>query len=454
MAFLFSRPKSQQPINHIEPTGSRKWRHYIWGIVILFVGVVGWIGITGALALKNITAKNTSDAPSFFKSGGVITPDSLQSEGDSRINILFIGIGGVGHKGGQLADTIQVASIDPINKTMGMLSIPRDLYVTQATGERSKINAVYANGATYCKLKSCPAGVDQGGAALKDTVSNTLGVPIHYFARIDFNGFKKIVDTLGGVQVYVDKPLSDPYFPDSELEGYEPLYIPAGLQKFNGTLALKYARSRESTSDFDRARRQQQLIAAIREKALSLNVLGNPKKVTDLITTLGVSLRTDMKIDEMLKVVTLVKELDSDKTVTKVLDTSADGPLKSMTDPKAGYIILPKKGLNDYSELREFADSVFQEPYIIREQATVAIVNASGDPTVATTLQSKLTKLGYNVISATNSSTTQAQTTVTNNSDKPYTTALLKKRFIATLSKTKSVGSDITLTVGTKYLTK
>lgn len=451
---LFKSKSPQPTVRQIDPQGSRKWRFFIWGLVILIVGVVGWIGVTGAWALKNITAKNTSDAPSFFRFAGDISPDELQGEGDSRINVLFVGIGGTGHKGGQLADTIQIVSVDPINKTMAMLSLPRDLYVTQATGERSKINAVYANGAAYCKLKGCPTGVDQGGAALKDTVSRTLAIPVHYFARIDFAGFKKIVDTLGGVTINVKTPLNDPYFPDANLVGYEPLYIPAGLQKFNGNLALKYARSRESTSDFDRARRQQELIAAIREKALSLNVLGNPKKVTDLITTLGNNLKTDLKIDEMIKLVGLIKEIDSQKTTTKVLDTSADGPLKSTTDPQAGYIIIPKKGFNDYSELRDFVESVFPEPYIIREQATVALVNASGKESLTVSLEKKLKQLGYNVVSATTATNTQSQSTVTNNSDKPFTVSLLKKRFAATSISNKNTTADVTITIGSKYSSK
>ena len=262
------------------------------------------------------------------------------------------------------------------------------------------------------------------------------------------------VTALNGENINVKTPLNDPYFPDANLVGYEPLYIPAGLQKFNGNLALKYARSRESTSDFDRARRQQELIAAIREKALSLNVLGNPKKVTDLITTLGNNLKTDLKIDEMIKLVGLIKEIDSQKTTTKVLDTSADGPLKSTTDPQAGYIIIPKKGFNDYSELRDFVESVFPEPYIIREQATVALVNASGKESLTVSLEKKLKQLGYNVVSATTATNTQSQSTVTNNSDKPFTVSLLKKRFAATSISNKNTTADVTITIGSKYSSK
>lgn len=449
MNFRRSRSKNKT-VTNINVLGPKKWKFFIWGIVCLILGVAGWVSITGILAIKNISATNTSDVPSFFRLGGDIDPDELNGEGDSRINILFIGVGGTGHPGGALADTIQVASIDPINKTMAMLSLPRDLYVTQATGERTKLNAVYAYGDKYCKVKGCPAGVDPGGVAMKDMVEKVMGINVHYFARIDFAGFVKIVDALGGIQVNVEKTLYDPYYPDAKLQGYDPFYISAGLKTMNGATALKYARSRETTSDFDRARRQQQEVAAIREKALKINFLGNPKKLTEIITILGSNLRTDLKIDEMTKVMALINDIDSTKTVTKVLDTSPDSPLRSLSDPSAGYIIVPKKGINDYSEVHLFAESVFVEPYLIKEAATVAIVDGSGKTNLAATVKATLTKLGYNVVSSTTTAT-QTQTTVTENKSKPFTSSLLKKRFGATSTKNSVEGADITLTIGSKY---
>ncbi len=456
--------KNNMLIRRIKPTldpASRKRRavkRFFWGVVILLVGIAGWVGITGALALKNITAKNSTEAPSFFRFSGDVPPDQLKAEGDGRINILLIGIGGAGHPGGQLADTIQIVSLDPINKTMSMLSIPRDLYVKipNSTG-MGKINSVYAYGQERCaQLHTCQNNVDAGADALKQVVSQVLNVPIHYFARVDFKGFEQFIDSLGGIQIYVDKPLNDPLFPDDQLKGYAPLYIPAGLQTFNGSRALKYARSRETTSDFDRAARQQKVIKAVKDKTLTLNIVANPKKLTDLITILGTHLKTDLSFDDMIRLANLTKSIDSSKTVSKVLDTSNDGPLKSTNDPRAGYIIVPRKGLTDYSAVQDFALTILQEPYLIKENAKIHIIDATGKAGTAKAASDKLKSFGYNVISTEVATTVQTTTTVKYFKDAPYTLSLLGKRLSVTPVKatTPATTYDIVVTLGSSYKAK
>jgi len=445
---------AMQPIVHAPKR--RKWKYFFGGLLILFVGVVAWVGISGALALKNITAKNSGDQSSFFRFEGAVPPDQLKGEGDGRINVLLAGIGGAGHPGGQLADTIQIFSLDPINKTYSLLSLPRDLYVTIPKNGKSKINAVYANGALYCKgLNACDPKVDQGGAALKATVASVLDTPIHYFIRIDFRGFEKIVDTLGGIQIYVERPLNDPLFPDEQLRGFDPLFIPAGLQTMNGRRALKYARSRQSTSDFDRARRQQQVLVALRKKLLAAGTLANPKKITDLINILGAHLKTDLQPGELSTLFTLIKEVDESKTITKVLDTSNGSPLRSSNDPQAGYIIFPKKGPNDFGEVQEFVRTVFQEPYIIKEAARLVIENGSNSVPLGESLERKLRSLGYNITEVKTVSAQSASVINYYNNDKPYTLALLKKRLKLAATKAKapeSLSADLVIRIGNNFI--
>jgi len=437
------------------------WKKFFWGVLILIIGIAGWIGVTGALALKNISAENNTESPSFFRFSGEVPPDQLRAEGDGRINILLIGIGGAGHPGGQLADTIQIFSLDPINKSSSMLSLPRDLYVKIPNNGMSKINAVYPYGNEQCKKKNtCKNSVDAGANALKDTVSSVLGVPIHYFARIDFKGFEQFIDSIGGVQIYLDKPINDPLFPDEQLKGYQPFYLAAGYQKLNGKTALKVVRSRHGAngSDFARADRQQKVIKAVQEKMLSLNVLGNPKKITDLITILGNHLKTDLSVDDMRRLAGLIKTTDNSKAVSKVLDTSADGPLKSTNDPKAGYIIIPKKGLNDFSEVQEFALTILKEPYLIKENARLLIVDASGKAGVGDQVASKLKKLGYNVVSTQVAAAPKTATTITYFDNTPYTNAFLKKRFGTNPVKGKAADrqadAQVILTIGSTYKAK
>jgi len=117
-------------------------------------------------------------------------------------------------------------------------------------------------------------------------------------------------------------------------------------------------------------------------------------------------------------------------------------------------VIVPKEGINNYSEVQAYADSVLQEPYILKEKATVAVINASGKAATGIAVQTKLKELGYNVTSLTEATAVATQTTLTPNSSKPFTAYFLQKRFSATVLKTASTGSDLTLTIGSKYVIK
>lgn len=458
MGFLRKSTAPNEPKGP-KPTAKRTWKLFLWGLIIIFLGVVLWVGVTGLLAFQKIEVKNAGDGASFFRFSGDIPAEKLRQEGDGRINILIIGIGGNGHKGGMLADTIQVASIDPINKALAMVSVPRDLYVSVPGNGRMKINSVYADGVEGCRrLTTCDSSSDQGGEAMKKTVSQALDLPIHYFVRLDFQGFEKAIDTLGGVSVYVEKPLNDPHYPDSKLVGYEPLYIPAGLQTFKGALALKYARSRQSTSDFDRSRRQQQIILAAKEKALKLNILANPKKITDLITILGDHLRTDLQSGELTKVVGLVNDLNDDLTVSKVLDTNGDGPLRSINDPAAGYIIVPRSGINDFSEIQDLVHSLVRDPYLLKESPRVTVNYPVAKEASGIRVVNQLKALGYRAVTGEAVARPPLKATLTVRGYKPYSTNFLKNRFSAAIIQAKSLGatdqSDLILTLGSTTVLK
>ena len=135
------KPPQDQPINRIRPKKNKKVRVFFWTLTILVIAIVGWIGTTGIIAFNNITTKNDSDGPSFFKTGQAISPELL-SEGGSRINTLIIGA----DNAAGLTDTLQVYSIDPINNTLAILSVPRDLYVENPLGGKTKINEIYNAG--------------------------------------------------------------------------------------------------------------------------------------------------------------------------------------------------------------------------------------------------------------------------------------------------------------------
>jgi len=249
------RPKqSTVPTQFTSPKQARRWLFGLAAVLSLGVlGTVGWLSYQATAALSQI-----SDAPNDRQSGGLLglpflanRPEvqQLQGEADGRVNILLIGMGGTGHKGGLLTDTIMVLSIKPEAKQAALLSIPRDLYVPIPGAGSAKINSAHALG------EQRETGT--GPALAKSVVGTVLDLPIHYYIRVDFAGFTKLIDAVDGLDINVEKAIADPFYPDERTEGYAPFYLKAGPKHMDGKLALKYARSRETTSDFDRARRQQ-----------------------------------------------------------------------------------------------------------------------------------------------------------------------------------------------------
>jgi LCP family protein required for cell wall assembly len=231
-------------------------------------------------------------------------PPAPQIDSGERINVLLLGIDRRGKKGwGYRTDTIIIVSVDPVNKTASMLSIPRDLQLEIPGVKEDRINTanVYGYSTDY------PGG---GPALLMRTIEKSFGVAIDYYVMVDFQGFEKIIDTLGGVNVDVPRALHDTMYPDpqpGDPYGMKTVHFDVGLQQMNGRRALEYARSRMSTSDFDRANRQQLILLAIREKALSLNLI---PKLPTLASTMMDTVMTDMNLDEMLELARLAPQID------------------------------------------------------------------------------------------------------------------------------------------------
>jgi len=358
--------------------------------LIIGVGIGIWIGYSANRAIKKITAdsSNKSSLFSFLDLHG----GSIKGQSDGRTNILLLGMGGKNHPGGYLSDTMIVASINYSDKKLGLLSIPRDLWVPISGYGHAKINEAYADGENNRKTAT------SGGALSSKTVENILGIPIHYYVSLDFEGFKKIVDTIGGVDIYVEKDIYDPYYPAENMIDYSPFKITTGLHHLDGALALKYARSRETTSDFDRSRRQEQVMLAVKEKILTLNILTNPKKITEIINILGDHIKTNMQIEEIYALWNESKTIDTTNIINKVLDTSEKGPLVSAQDYR-GYYIYPRKGVDNFTDLKLIAKNLFNLEFNSEEKSKVKIevLNGTGKRGVASTVSEYLSSDGYNV---------------------------------------------------------
>jgi len=419
------------------------------GLVIF--AVISWVGVGAFAAISKVITQNQG-APAPFL--GLLNQDGvkaseLKGEGDGRINILLLGLGGASHPGGTLTDTIMVASIDPQNKKIAFLSIPRDLYVPIEGYGSAKLNYAHAYGETNAEKTG------GGPEVTKKTISTVLDLPIHYYVRVDFDGFTKLVDSLGGITVDVQKAINDPYYPAPNMQDYQPFSIKAGTQNLDGKTALKFARSRETTSDFDRAGRQQQVIVAAKDKALSLNILTNPKKLVEMLQIVGDHVRTDMQMWEIEKLVTLIKDVDQSSIVMKVLDNSADGPLTS-TNMSGGYYLVPKAGTSNFKQIQRIAHEIFSDPYLSKEKARLEILNATGESGAAKEVQDTLTSYGYNVVKIDKDPKVYSKTIINDYSGgkNPYTLEYLKKRFNADVKSQPSgtEGVDLSLVLGKDYL--
>jgi len=286
----------------------------------------------------------------------------IKGEKEDRINILLLGIGGAGHDGGYLADTIMLASIKPSTKQVALISIPRDLSLPNRNGRWLKINSVHAHAEARER--------GSGGDAMIDLMSFNLNIPIHYYIRLDFQGFIKVIDELGGIEVNVENTLNDYRYPlMGEEENpdyyarYEHLFIEKGLQKMDGSLALKYARSRYAAgiegSDFARARRQQLILAAVKEKLLSKSNLLKPMMLSRVISELNRNIKTNLDIWEMLKLWNDYKSINKDEIISQVFDDGPGGLLMASRGEDGAYILIPQTG--NFKEVEEKIVTIFGE---------------------------------------------------------------------------------------------
>ncbi len=301
-------------------------------------------------------------------------------------NILLLGYGGPGHDGAYLTDTIILAHINKEKKQIVLISIPRDLWVKVPHKRygfiRSKINALYQMLLFPENYPFLPDEYKDKSPAflLSQRVEEITGYKPDYFLAVDFQGFVKIVDLLGGIEVKLDQFILDELYPaegkENDLCGwrqedlatvsaliqqspekvfpcrYERFYLPSGVNKLDGKTALKLVRSRKginSGGDFGRAERQQKVIRAVARKALQI---GAVPKIPALLDELSQNLRTDIPLQVIKQNLSELYKMDEYKIFNIVL--SLDNVLSERLDPKGGYILYPTAGLDAWDQVRDF----------------------------------------------------------------------------------------------------
>lgn len=366
-------------------------RHLILSFIALIFTLFLLKGVFGAIFDEN----------SFSVKQIIISAvgEDVQKDSYGHTNILLVGVGGEGHDGENLTDTMIVASLDHKANTVSMISLPRDFYIENAeVGWGTRINSVYEY---IIDETEDPA---YAMSQLQGEIENVFNIDLHYYAKIDFQGFTEIVDALGGVTVNVQSAIIDESYPapDGAKVLYEPFYLSAGVQELDGETALKYVRSRHNTSDFDRARRQQEVIAAIKDKATSLGFLTSPGKISNMANAISSNFETDMEWDEMLSLLDFAEGITADSIHSAVIsdDATAMGgflytPPREENDP---YYLIPYAGDLNFIELQFFAQLFLYHGIAYNEKSPIEILNGTKEESLAGLTKMFLKRYGFNVV--------------------------------------------------------
>ncbi len=277
-------------------------------------------------------------------------PMPLIAQPDNVINILLLGSDRSSSESVGCTDVIVVVSVNPDLPSVALLSIPRDFYAWIPSYGFDKINTAYSHG----DRNGYPGG---GVGLIKATIEYNFGVRIHYYARVGFDGFVKIVDTLGGVDVAVECPLSDTFPDPSSPTGQTDVDWLPGIHHLDGKHALWYARSRWSTSDFDRNRRQQQVLRGLYRQILTLDII---PKIPQVWEVLNETVVTDLGLDELLYLGTIGSRLDMMNVKSRFVGKSV---LRSWTAPNGAYVLIPY-----YEALGPLVSEALEPPASARAQ--------------------------------------------------------------------------------------
>jgi len=380
---VFENPPPDQ-----EPPPPRSGR---LGRRLLIAAVVALVAV-GAFYGSLVVATRVDEV--FFPGNGIrlttglgklpgIDSGESDSAGGSRKNVLVMGLDRRPREGQAPArtDTMFVLTIDPQGKTAGILGMPRDLWVEIPTKDgdgyiKERINAAYVLGEVN--------DYDGGGPRLAiETVEHTLGIKIHHYVVIDFEGFKEVIDALGGIDVDVPDYLRDDLYSESEQPGdYDPQEFEPGVQHMDGSRALAYARIRRGSSDLDRIQRQQRVIFATMDKALSLNVLAD---ALELWNKYKDTIDTDIHDTQILGFALLAAEIPPER-----INALSLGPATvPYTTPQGASVLLAAP-----EGIQQIVEALFSDQQILDEGAMVEVQNGTGEAGLASNVVDYLVNLG------------------------------------------------------------
>lgn len=370
-------------------------------ISLLSVLIVFFIGVLWLRASQNIDFNLLSFLNIQFPKMDWNSKD--EAEEKKFINVLFVWRGGGNHDAPNLTDSIILASIDLNTKITSLLSIPRDLFVKN-NSMWMRINEVYMRGLDLEWLEKAEAM-----EWLKKKVSDITGQNIDYYVNIDFNWFIELIDVLGWVEVEVPENFVDNQYPDGN-RWYTTFVLRKWTWILDGEVALKYARSRHSTSDFDRSLRQQQIINALKNKISEAGFFTSAWKIKDLYGLINKYIDTDLEIKTIINIALKLKE-ENQIVSSNLNDTCSYGWADCQ---KGWFLYVPERSLfwwasvllpewattwniSNYSEIQKFTNVIFNQREIYTENYIVNIFNATKISNLARTIAAGFYKYGFNI---------------------------------------------------------
>ncbi len=366
----------------------------ILGLVLLTLFVCGGLFFAYQIydtvreAVITLGLPEIGDIP-VLSAGSESPPESLPNiAAGERVNVLVLGIDRrPSEKCPCRTDTMILVTLDPKTSTAGAITIPRDLYVPIPGIGEARINQ--AN--WYGELNKYPGG---GPGLAKKTVEYNFGRRVHYYVLVDFAGFRKLVDNvLGGIDIDVPKAIDDPKYPDDNF-GYRLLKIPAGRIHMDGDLALAYARTRHQDGDFGRSKRQLQVLMAIREKAMRLDML---PKLPALLSTMWGTVETDLKPQEVIALAVAASKVKTENIKTASIDQTMAVEFRTNTGADVLWFDRAKVGqLMDQIVPQESVTADLSSR-VLQERARVTVLNGTTSPQIAERTARYLQDQGFQI---------------------------------------------------------
>lgn len=372
-----------------------------YSIGLLSIAGVFIFGVVLIQYISNIEFNILSPLQTIVSSENTGTDQDITKK--EKINILITGRGGWNHDAPDLTDTMILASIQPASQSISMLSIPRDLYVAYEWGWEWRINEIYAN--TLNQTQDATLAMQE----LKDKISQITGQNIEYYMNIDFQSFIEVIDIFDGVEITLDETFVDNTYPDGN--GWHVTFrLNQWTWTIDGDIALKYVRSRHSTSDFDRSLRQQEVLWALKNKIVTNGLLKNTRKIKELYQVFNKHVETDIALTDILKLASIANQdyriLSSNLNDSCFYGTQNCEKWWFLYSPQrdlfwwASVLLIDgsyKGNLSDYSGVEKYFDLIFNNNTLFQESYTINVFNGNRESFLASTMADSIKKYGFNI---------------------------------------------------------